>query len=486
MNLLAEVRAPESPGLRGRESWRVERLHDLIGKLPLVGRKARRIVPAQSSSDVVVNPRLRASELVGAPMQLPNLLEQRLEHLVIDRQQEPTLLAAERRPDHVEVDTAGGRFFGRNLQRTGPPAAARALLHTRAECGDLRCAQSGQRLALAPLVFVLCAAGGCNPEQSSTNRDNDCSHNIVEMDSVTARKGGDHDVPAVWTEPDDRGANDNAHHPGNPRHELDEPLAHTPLVLHEQHAAQLGEPLGRRIVECSEDRLAVGDGQGKHRRLDQQRVVELVCDVLETPAPEQLRKLEHILIAHGGCRRASRGDHMFVRPALDRGRPRCAAKAPLGRVGTGRPRSPPLLGARLGCPPGCFPLEVAGVSERHLTTRAVAVLSLDDVVKFVRELHARRSTCTFCECPRCGQEPLVVEPLPVLFRLPDLEDSEETGAAEARRVEDQTGGRVGVHVQPRPHAVVVLRGPVARLDGKFVYHRDRQLRLRLRKPLTGS
>ena len=34
-----------------------------------------------------MHPRLRASELVSAPMHLPYLLEQRLEHLVINRQE---------------------------------------------------------------------------------------------------------------------------------------------------------------------------------------------------------------------------------------------------------------------------------------------------------------------------------------------------------------------------------------------------------------
>ena len=135
--LLAEVRPPELPGLRGRGPCIAERFHDLVGEAPLSGRQTRRIVPAQSSADVVMHPRLRASDLVGAPVQLPYLLEQRLEHLVIDRQEEATLLAAEESLDEpvAEVDAAGGRFFGRNLQRTGPPAAVRKTLpHSRGAC----------------------------------------------------------------------------------------------------------------------------------------------------------------------------------------------------------------------------------------------------------------------------------------------------------------------------------------------------------------
>ena len=68
---------------------------------------------------------------------------------------EATLLALARRQDKpVAADAAGGRFYGRNLQWTGPPAAARALLHTRAERGHLRCAQSDEPLAHPPLVLL--------------------------------------------------------------------------------------------------------------------------------------------------------------------------------------------------------------------------------------------------------------------------------------------------------------------------------------------
>ena len=51
--LLPEVRAPEPPGLRGRESWCDERVHDFVGELPLIGRKARWIGPAQSSAEML-------------------------------------------------------------------------------------------------------------------------------------------------------------------------------------------------------------------------------------------------------------------------------------------------------------------------------------------------------------------------------------------------------------------------------------------------
>ena len=146
-----ERAAPRREGARQRPTFRrkcaraaatvrsgavdAERLHDLIGEIPLSGRKTGRILRAHSRADVVMHPRPRASDLVGAPIQLPYLLEQCLEHVVIDRQGGSTLLAAEESLDApvVEVDTAGGRFCGRNLQRTGPPAALRTHSHIRGE-----------------------------------------------------------------------------------------------------------------------------------------------------------------------------------------------------------------------------------------------------------------------------------------------------------------------------------------------------------------
>ncbi len=94
--LLSEVRAPELARLRGREPWSVESVHNLVGEFPLIGLKRRRIVPAQSSSNVLLDYPLRASGLVGAPMELLHLFQQRLEHVVIDGHRGQTLLAVER------------------------------------------------------------------------------------------------------------------------------------------------------------------------------------------------------------------------------------------------------------------------------------------------------------------------------------------------------------------------------------------------------
>ena len=132
--LLAEIRAPELARLRRREPGSVENVYDLVGEFALIGSKRKRIPPAQSSSDVLLDRPLRASELVGAPMQVTHLLEQRLEDLFIDCHRLRTLLAGERSPDQpVEVDRGGRRFIGRNLQRRGSARRSRDTSESKAE-----------------------------------------------------------------------------------------------------------------------------------------------------------------------------------------------------------------------------------------------------------------------------------------------------------------------------------------------------------------
>ena len=90
--LAVEVRPPELPGLLRRETRSVERVDDLVGQFSLVSRKRRRIVPAQSSANVLVDPRLRSRDLIGAPVQVTHLLEKRLESLFFDPHQCRTVL----------------------------------------------------------------------------------------------------------------------------------------------------------------------------------------------------------------------------------------------------------------------------------------------------------------------------------------------------------------------------------------------------------
>jgi hypothetical protein len=91
--LPAEIRAPEPARLLGREPWIGERLHDLVGKLPLFGRESRGIAPAQARSDVVVHSRLRASDLIGAPVQVLHLFQQRFELPLFDRRHQQEVSA---------------------------------------------------------------------------------------------------------------------------------------------------------------------------------------------------------------------------------------------------------------------------------------------------------------------------------------------------------------------------------------------------------
>ena len=86
LGLFAEVRTPELLRLHRREPWCLQRLDHPVSDIPPIARKARRIGPAQPSADVVVHPRLRTRNLLCAPPQVPYLLEQRPEQLVIDGQ----------------------------------------------------------------------------------------------------------------------------------------------------------------------------------------------------------------------------------------------------------------------------------------------------------------------------------------------------------------------------------------------------------------
>jgi hypothetical protein len=116
LGLLAEVRTPELLRLHRREPWCRERLDNLIRDIPLGAGKTRRIGPTQPSADVVMHPRLRTRNLLGAPPQIPYLLEQRLEQLVIDGQ-------AGRIPLDRMVGADADRYRPR---RTKPPALGSA------------------------------------------------------------------------------------------------------------------------------------------------------------------------------------------------------------------------------------------------------------------------------------------------------------------------------------------------------------------------
>jgi hypothetical protein len=84
--LLAEESVLKLPNLPRREPRLREHLHDFICKLSLFWwKRGRIVVPAQTSANVRVDPRIRGCELVGKLVQLAHLLEQRLKLPIVDR-----------------------------------------------------------------------------------------------------------------------------------------------------------------------------------------------------------------------------------------------------------------------------------------------------------------------------------------------------------------------------------------------------------------
>jgi hypothetical protein len=81
----AEESSVELSSLGRREARFLEHLQDVIGELLLLGRKRRRVSPAQTSMNVRVEPGARVRRLVSEAVQLAHLLEQRLELGVVDR-----------------------------------------------------------------------------------------------------------------------------------------------------------------------------------------------------------------------------------------------------------------------------------------------------------------------------------------------------------------------------------------------------------------
>ena len=82
-----EERPIEPSGLRRGQAWLREHVDHFIGQVPLPKGKRRRValVPAQSRTDVRIEPDLLARDLVGSPVKLADLVQQRLELPLVDR-----------------------------------------------------------------------------------------------------------------------------------------------------------------------------------------------------------------------------------------------------------------------------------------------------------------------------------------------------------------------------------------------------------------
>jgi hypothetical protein len=104
--------------LRGRELRLRENLDRFVRNPPLNVREGRGVqVPAQAGAYVRLNPCGLAGDLVGKPMQLADLLEQRLELRIVDSHVGHTVR------DGVAScgETAGGRMGGTSKERARPP-----------------------------------------------------------------------------------------------------------------------------------------------------------------------------------------------------------------------------------------------------------------------------------------------------------------------------------------------------------------------------
>src|SRR5260221_5242737 len=74
------------------------------------------------------------------------------------------------------------------------------------------------------------------------------------------------------------------------------------------------------------------------------------------------------------------------------------------------------------------------------------------------------------------RQPPIAKALPALLRLPDVDDAELAVAREARRVDDQPSGWIGLDVEPLRNRVVVGRAEVVFLDLELLNSHHRHFR----------
>ncbi len=125
--LAAEEHSLELPRLRGRQSRLREYLHDLIRELPLFRRKYRRVaVPAQTSANVLVEPRAFTRDLIRESMQVPDLLEQRLKFVVGNRHGRPGVRPLSDKSFPTSPFVLGQQNATKFRERVGPGSSERS------------------------------------------------------------------------------------------------------------------------------------------------------------------------------------------------------------------------------------------------------------------------------------------------------------------------------------------------------------------------
>ena len=115
------------------------------------------------------------------------------------------------------------------------------------------------------------SSGAYPPEQRCPKSDERSSEDVVEMDSVSTRKGGDDYVPPVRTEPHDCRADDDRSHSTESVHRravLQETVTHAPLVLERSGERLVGE--GSRLATARRTTFFARTARPKPGRSDKQ------------------------------------------------------------------------------------------------------------------------------------------------------------------------------------------------------------------------
>ena len=129
----SEERPIEPSGLRRGQAWLREHVDHFICQVPLPRGKRRRVavVPPQPRTDVRIEPHLLARDLVGAPVKLADLVQQRLELPLVDRHNRLEVSSLNEPLAHPPLVLPPASGCGENLDRHWL-ISDRARIHRRA------------------------------------------------------------------------------------------------------------------------------------------------------------------------------------------------------------------------------------------------------------------------------------------------------------------------------------------------------------------